>query len=112
MELARTYRKQGGLLERSADLRRQVETDRPRQAKQCPGPGHPTARRSIWPPKTLRRLLPKYEAGASMAQLKGEHHMARRTVTMVPQESGVTIRPRGGQYRCGWGFRDHDPAIG
>ncbi|NQE67437.1 hypothetical protein NG2371_01889 [Nocardia gamkensis] len=34
-----------------------------------------------------------------MAQLKVEHHLAKRTVAEVLREAAVTIRPRAWQYR-------------
>lgn len=34
-----------------------------------------------------------------MVQLKAEHRMAKRTVANVLRNSGVTIRPQGGQPR-------------
>ncbi|MGQ4599132.1 helix-turn-helix domain-containing protein [Nocardia sp. R6R-6] len=43
--------------------------------------------------------MEKYEAGASMVQLKADHHIAKRTVARVLRGAGVTIRPRGGQRR-------------
>ncbi|WP_371852325.1 helix-turn-helix domain-containing protein [Nocardia arizonensis] len=99
VDLAGTYSKQCGLLDRFADLWKQVEADSPRQAKQSPAP-----RSSGGPKKHLAAdeaatIVAEYEAGASMAQLKREHHMAKRTVAKVLREAGVTIRPRGGQYR-------------
>lgn len=96
MELAGTYSKHSGLLDRFANLRKQVEADGPRQAKQSPRP-----RSSGGPKKHLTAdetsaIVAKYEAGVSMAQLKVEHHMAKRTVARVLREAGVLIRPRGG----------------
>lgn len=44
-------------------------------------------------------IVAKYEVGASMAQLKVEHRMAKRTVAKVLREAGAAIRPRGGQRR-------------
>ncbi|MFF4024405.1 helix-turn-helix domain-containing protein [Nocardia elegans] len=44
-------------------------------------------------------IIAKYEAGASLVQLRVEHHMAKRTVTTLLREAGVTIRPRGGRRR-------------
>lgn len=48
-------------------------------------------------PEDAAEIVSKYKAGASMSQLKVEHHMAKRTVAKVLREAGVTIRPRGGR---------------
>lgn len=50
-------------------------------------------------PQEIAEIVAKYEADASMVQLKAEHHMAKRTVAKVLREAGVTIRPRGGHPR-------------
>jgi hypothetical protein len=50
-------------------------------------------------PEEIAVIVAKHEAGASMVQLKAEHHMAKRTVAKVLPEADVAIRPRGGQRR-------------
>lgn len=39
--------------------------------------------------------MAQYQAGASMARLKAEHHMAKRTVAKVLRDTGIKIRSRG-----------------
>lgn len=99
VELAGAYSKQSGLLDRYADLRKQVEVHSPRQATQTLRPRSSGGPKKHLAAEEATAIVTEYEAGASMAQLKGEHHMAKRTVAKVLREAGVTIRPRGGQYR-------------
>ncbi|WP_373863804.1 helix-turn-helix domain-containing protein [Nocardia pseudobrasiliensis] len=58
-----------------------------------------SSRKKQLTPEETAAIAAKYEAGASIAQLRVEHHMAKRTVAKALREAGVTIRPRGGQYR-------------
>jgi hypothetical protein len=48
-------------------------------------------------PAETAQIVAKYEAGASMVQLKVEHHMAKRTVAKALREARVAIRPSGGR---------------
>ncbi|WP_425298301.1 helix-turn-helix domain-containing protein [Nocardia abscessus] len=96
--MAGTYSKRTDLLEGLAELGKRVERSGPRK------PRAPKSRTTGGPKKQLTpgeaaKIVGKYEAGASMAQLKVEHHMAKRTVAKVLKDAGVTIRPRGGQQR-------------
>ncbi|MBF4996654.1 hypothetical protein IRT45_05730 [Nocardia sp. BSTN01] len=40
-------------------------------------------------------MVRRYLAGASLAELKVEHHMSKNTVAKILRDAGVTIRPRG-----------------
>ncbi|WP_282777445.1 helix-turn-helix domain-containing protein [Nocardia sp. CC201C] len=94
--MAGTYSNRTDLLEGFAELRRRIEQSGPRRSQ-------PTRLRASGGPKKqltpeeAAEIVAKYEAGASMAQLKVEHHMAKRTVARVLRETGVAIRPRGGK---------------
>lgn len=110
MDLAGAYSKQSGLLGRFADLRRHVEADSPRQAKESPPPRSSGGPKKHLTHEQTEAIVAEYEAGVSMAQLKVEHRMAKRTVAKVLREAGVTIRPRGGRTIEGLAFCNHDPA--
>ncbi|NQE91012.1 helix-turn-helix domain-containing protein [Nocardia terpenica] len=99
VDMAGIYSNRTDLLDDFAELRRRLQASGPRQSKPSPAP-----RSSGGPKKQLASdeaatIVAKYEAGASMAQLKMEHHMAKRTVAKVLREAGVVVRPRGGQHR-------------
>ncbi|MGV9679339.1 helix-turn-helix domain-containing protein [Nocardia sp. NPDC003482] len=96
--MAGTYSNRTDLLEDFADLRKQLETTGPRRATLVPTRTSGGPKKQLTPEEAAT-IVAKYEAGASMAQLKVEHHMAKRTVAKVLREAGVTIRPRGGQRK-------------
>ncbi|MFE3983099.1 helix-turn-helix domain-containing protein [Nocardia tengchongensis] len=93
--MAGTYSNRTDLLEEFGGLCRRIEQSEPRRSA-------PSKQRTSGGPKkqlTLKEaaeIVAQYQAGASMAQLKVEHQMAKRTVARVLQEARVTIRPRGG----------------
>ncbi|MGV9662779.1 helix-turn-helix domain-containing protein [Nocardia niigatensis] len=94
--MAGTYSNRTDLLEQFAELRDRISRSGPRRSR--------TSKPLIsgGPKKQLTQeeaaeIVAKYEAGASMVQLKVEHHMAKRTVAKVLREAGVVVRPRGGQ---------------
>ncbi|WP_156769320.1 hypothetical protein [Nocardia sp. 852002-20019_SCH5090214] len=77
MDMAGTYSNRTDLLNDFAELRERLQASGPRQSKPSPVP-----RPSGGPKKQLTSdeaatIVAKYEAGASMAQLKVEHHMAK-----------------------------------
>ncbi|MBF6276361.1 MULTISPECIES: hypothetical protein [Nocardia] len=96
MDLAGNYSKQAHLLERLVLTSQHAESN-----------NQPVLQAPAAPPRAIRKkhvtateraeIVAKYEAGASLVQLRTEHHMAKRTVTKLLREAGVTIRPRGGQ---------------
>ncbi|WP_280483623.1 helix-turn-helix domain-containing protein [Nocardia farcinica] len=96
MDLAGNYPKHAALLERLVKLSEQVGRGE-RSASNAPEPPRLVGRKKHLTADETAQIVAKYEAGASMAQLKVEHHMAKRTVAKVLREAGVTIRPRGGQ---------------
>ncbi len=96
--MAGTYSNRTDLLGDFADLRKLVKQSGPRRSIRR------EPRTSGGPKKQLTSeeagtIVARYEAGTSMAQLKVEHHVAKRTVAKVLREAGVAIRPRGGQRR-------------
>ncbi|WP_405177829.1 hypothetical protein OG225_26755 [Nocardia sp. NBC_01377] len=48
----------------------------------------------------VAEIIGKYIAGASMAELTVEHHMAKRSVAKILRQNNVMIRPRGGRRSC------------
>ncbi|MBF6259950.1 hypothetical protein IU468_27135 [Nocardia farcinica] len=98
MDLAGNYSKQTALLERLVKLSERVRQGR-RPTSSTPDPGRLVGRKKHLTADETAQIVAKYEAGASMAQLKAEHHMAKRTVAKVLREAGVTVRPKGGQRR-------------
>lgn len=96
VDMAGTYSNRTDILEEFAELQRRIETSGPRRSTPS------TQRISSGPKKQLTpeeaaQIAAKYEVGASMTQLKVEHHMAKRTVAKALREAGVAIRPSGGQ---------------
>ncbi|MGV9662770.1 helix-turn-helix domain-containing protein [Nocardia niigatensis] len=96
--MAGTYSNRTDLLDGFAELQRRTKQYGPRRSQ-------PARQRASGGPKkqlTLdeaAEIVTRYEAGASMAQLKVAHHMAKRTVAKALREAGVAIRPRGGRLR-------------
>lgn len=83
VDLAGTYSKQSGVLDNLADLMQQVEASNPRHAKQPPPPRSSGGLKKHLTDEEIAAIVAKYEAGVSMAQLKVEHHMTKRTVAKV-----------------------------
>ncbi|WP_280500575.1 hypothetical protein [Nocardia farcinica] len=98
MDLAGNYSKQAALLERLVKLSEGAVRGG-RSASSAPEPPRLVGRKKHLAADETAQIVAKYEAGASMAQLKVEHHMAKRTVAKVLREAGVTIRPSGGQQK-------------
>lgn len=98
MDLAGNYSKQAPLLERLVKLTDSVGRGE-RSASSAPEPPRSAGRKKHLTAEEAATIVAKYEAGVSMAQLKAEHHMAKRTVAKVLRENGVMIRPIGGQRR-------------
>lgn len=98
VDMAGTYSNRTDLLGDFAELRKRVELSGPRRSI-LPGLRTSGGSKKQLTPDEAAAIVAKYEAGASMAQLKIEHHMAKRTVAKVLREGGVTTRPRGGQRR-------------
>ncbi|WP_425302551.1 helix-turn-helix domain-containing protein [Nocardia farcinica] len=98
MDLAGNYSKQTSLLERLVKLSERVARGG-RSASSAPEPPRLVGRKKHLTAEETATIVAKYEAGVSMAQLKAEHHMAKRTVAKVLREAGVTVRPKGGQRR-------------
>lgn len=96
--LAGNYSKQTSLLERLVKLSERVAQGG-RSASSAPEPPRLVGRKKHLTAEETAMIVAKYEAGVSMAQLKSEHHMAKRTVAKVLREAGVTIRRRGGHHR-------------
>ncbi len=96
--MAGTYSNRTDILEEFAELLKRIELSGPRRSKpeRMRTSGGP---KKLLTPEETAQIVAKYEAGASMAQLKVEHHMAKRTVAKVLREAGVVIRSRGGQRR-------------
>ncbi|MBF6185086.1 hypothetical protein IU433_26440 [Nocardia puris] len=98
MELAGNYSKQAALLERLVKLSERVARGG-RSTSSAPEPLRLVGRKKHLTAEETAQIVAKYESGTSMAQLKVEHHMAKRTVAKVLREAGVTIRPSGGQQK-------------
>ncbi|MGY2034453.1 helix-turn-helix domain-containing protein [Nocardia gipuzkoensis] len=96
--MAGTYSNRTDLLEDFAELRQLIKGSGPRRSALSRSGTYGGRKKQLAPEETAA-IVAKYEAGASMAQLKVEHRMAKRTVAKVLREAGVMIRPRGGQYR-------------
>lgn len=96
MDLAGNYSKQAALLERLVKLSDRAGRGE-RSASSTPEPPPLVGRKKHLTTEEAATIVAKYEAGVSMARLKMEHHMAKRTVAKVLREAGVTIRPRGGR---------------
>ncbi|MGV9751144.1 helix-turn-helix domain-containing protein [Nocardia farcinica] len=96
VDLAGNYSKQAALLERLVKLSERVARGG-RSASSAPEGPRLVGRKKHLTAEEAATIVAKYEAGVSMARLKMEHHMAKRTVAKVLREAGVTIRPRGGR---------------
>ncbi|MGV9834316.1 helix-turn-helix domain-containing protein [Nocardia niigatensis] len=94
--MAGSYSNRTDLLENFAELQRQLERIGPRRSRLSQPRPSGGPKKHLTSEETAE-IVTKYEAGVSMAQLKAEHHMAKRTVAKVLREAGVAIRPRGGQ---------------
>ncbi|MEV6135177.1 hypothetical protein AB0L63_03740 [Nocardia sp. NPDC051990] len=99
MDLARTYSNRTDLLQNFAEPRERIDQSGPRRSKPLP-PKKAGGRKKQLGPAEVAEIIAKYTAGTSMAQLKAEHHMAKRTVAKLLRENGVAIRPHGGQRHC------------
>jgi hypothetical protein len=100
VDLVGTYSNRTDLREAFAELVKHIQGSGPRNLEP-PKPRTSGGRRKHLTPKEAAEIVSKYEAGVSMARLKAEHHMAKRTVAKVLRAAGVTIRPRGGQHHRG-----------
>ncbi|MGW0355830.1 helix-turn-helix domain-containing protein [Nocardia nova] len=98
MDLAGNYSKQTHLLERLV-LTSQRAEDNSRPALNAAAAPPTAGRKKHVTAAERAEIVAKYKAGASLVQLRTEHRMAKRTVTKLLREAGVTIRPRGGQQR-------------
>ncbi|WP_019930551.1 helix-turn-helix domain-containing protein [Nocardia sp. BMG111209] len=99
VDMAGTYSNRTDILQHLSEVQERIEKSGPRQSRPS------RARTSGGQKKQLGQherteIIAKYEAGASMVQLKVEHRMAKRTVAKVLREAGVTIRPKGGRARA------------
>ena len=96
MELAGRYSKQSALLHHLVSASTCTERfERPAEA----GSSTPAQAggKKLLTSEEAATIVAKYEAGASLAQLRVEHQMAKRTVSKLLRENGTRIRPRGGQ---------------
>ncbi|MEU4706767.1 hypothetical protein AB0G00_10055 [Nocardia salmonicida] len=96
VDMAGTYSNRTDLLKDFAELHQRITQSGPRTVR-GPQAGASGSRKKQLTPEETATIVAKYEAGVSMAQLKIEHHMAKRTVAKVLREAGVVIRPRGGR---------------
>ncbi|MGV9662776.1 hypothetical protein [Nocardia niigatensis] len=94
--MAGTYSNRTDLLDNFAELHDRLSRSGPRRARPSKHRTSGGPKKQLTPDEAAE-IVAKYEAGASMAQLKVEHHMAKRTVARVLRDFGVTIRPSGGQ---------------
>ncbi|WP_174190053.1 hypothetical protein [Nocardia barduliensis] len=98
VDLAGNYSKQTVLLERLVKLSERVARGG-RSASSVPESPRLVGRKKHLTAEETAQIVAKYESGASMAQLKVEHQMAKRTVAKLLRDKGVTIRPPGGQQK-------------
>jgi hypothetical protein len=98
VDMAGTYSNRTDILENFAELCKQLEINGPRRSKASQPRASGGVKMQLGPAEAAQ-IIAKYAAGTSMAQLKVEHHMAKRTVAKVLRDAGVAIRPRGGQPR-------------
>lgn len=98
VDMAGTYSNRTDLLEDLAELHRRIERSGPRRSRPFRKQASGGPKKQLTPDEAAA-IVAKYETGASMAQLKIEHHMAKRTVAKVLRASGVAVRSRGGQPR-------------
>ncbi|MFD3425327.1 hypothetical protein [Nocardia fluminea] len=96
MELAGRYSKHSRLLDDLVSTSKRTE-QLERQTGAEPATSAKAIRKKVLTYDEVATIIAKYEAGASLVQLRVEHRMAKRTVARVLRENGVTIRSRGGE---------------
>ncbi|MFF5034111.1 helix-turn-helix domain-containing protein [Nocardia salmonicida] len=103
MELAGKYSKKWQDIHGLTRLNDRLTTAQPR-TEQTPPPSTPRPTKKLLTAEEVADIAAKYEAGASMVQLRTAHRMAKRTVARVLQEAGVVVRPKGGRSAVGRRF--------
>ncbi|UGT63986.1 hypothetical protein [Nocardia asteroides] len=91
VDLAGSYSKQADLLNYLTGLQIEASQDQRRHDRKDEQP-NPRQRKYL-DAEEVGQMVGKYEAGASLTQLKAEHHMAKANVAKVLQQAGLAIRP-------------------
>lgn len=82
-DMARRYSNRTDLLEDFTELQERVSQTGPRSSMQMPPRTSGGTKKQLTSDEAAE-IVAKYEADASTAQLKVEHHMAKRTVATSP----------------------------
>ncbi|MFI6777500.1 hypothetical protein [Nocardia sp. NPDC050412] len=77
--MAGTYSNRADILEDFTELRKRIKLSGPRRSRSSL-PWTSGGPKKQLGPDEVAEIIAKYEAAASMVQLKVEHHMAKRTV--------------------------------
>jgi hypothetical protein len=95
VDMSGTYSNRTDILQDSTELQRRIELSGPRRSKPSPPKASGRIKKQLTSEEAAE-IVAKYEAGASMVQLRAEHHMAKRT------GSETATGERGGNQAAGW----------
>ncbi|MFH5208603.1 helix-turn-helix domain-containing protein [Antrihabitans sp. NCIMB 15449] len=94
VDLITAYSKRDDLKKTYADLRKQIDTAKPRPSKPVKTGRTHALKRQVGRAE-VDEIVAKYESGISTNQLMAEHHLAKRTIAALLKANGVTMRRQG-----------------